>query len=104
MPTPDPISPEQVAHTARLARLRLDPEAIDAMRAGLAAILNHANELANLDLDNVEPLTHPLSANAPLADDRPAPPLTPDQVLNLAPRTDPPYIAVPKVIDPGADG
>jgi aspartyl-tRNA(Asn)/glutamyl-tRNA(Gln) amidotransferase subunit C len=46
---------EQVAHVARLARLRLAPEELETMRAQLSDILDHFEMLQELDVRDVAP-------------------------------------------------
>ncbi|HET6228778.1 MAG TPA: aspartyl/glutamyl-tRNA amidotransferase subunit C [Longimicrobiaceae bacterium] len=58
------VSPHEVAHVARLARLRLDPGEVDRLCADLGTILGHANELARVDVSDLEP---PASGAAPCA-------------------------------------
>lgn len=44
-----------VKHVARLAMLELDPEETERMQRELQSILEHMEELFNLDVENVEP-------------------------------------------------
>jgi aspartyl-tRNA(Asn)/glutamyl-tRNA(Gln) amidotransferase subunit C len=54
-----PLSREEVAHVARLARLQLTDEQIDVFTPQLAAILDHAADVEALQLDDVPPTAHP---------------------------------------------
>lgn len=56
---PERISTDDVAHVARLARLTLTPDELDRYAHQLGDILEHATDMAELDLDGVEPMTHP---------------------------------------------
>lgn len=47
---------EQVAQVAHLARLRLDPEELERMRAQLSSILDHIETLKEVDVTGV-PIT-----------------------------------------------
>jgi aspartyl-tRNA(Asn)/glutamyl-tRNA(Gln) amidotransferase subunit C len=49
---------EQVAHVARLARLRLAPEELETMREQLSNILDHFEMLQELDVSDVPPTAH----------------------------------------------
>lgn len=103
-----PISAQDVARVARLARLELSPEQADDARTKLAAILAYADRLAALDLANLEPLTHPgrdddEQANR-LAPDVPQPSLPNEAFMALAPDPRPPHIAVPRVLEDGGGG
>ncbi|MFQ3661663.1 MAG: Asp-tRNA(Asn)/Glu-tRNA(Gln) amidotransferase subunit GatC [Chloroflexaceae bacterium] len=50
-----PLSPQEVLHVARLARLRLDSEELERMRSQLSAILNHIAMLQEVDVSGVPP-------------------------------------------------
>ena len=53
------ISREEVAHVARLAQLALSEDELDAFTSQLAAVLDHAADLEALNVDDIEPSTHP---------------------------------------------
>jgi aspartyl-tRNA(Asn)/glutamyl-tRNA(Gln) amidotransferase subunit C len=53
------LSRDEVAHVAKLARLRLTDEELDTFTPQLAAILEHAADVEALDLDDVPPTAHP---------------------------------------------
>ena len=53
------LSREEVAHVARLARLELTDEELDLFTPQLVAILDHAADVEDLDLDDVPPTSHP---------------------------------------------
>ncbi len=52
------IDRDQVLHVARLARLRLTDEEVERMSSELSAVLDHIENISQLDLDGVEPTTH----------------------------------------------
>lgn len=52
------IEREQVLHVARLARLALAEDEVEAMAAELTEILEHCDQLASMQLEGVEPTTH----------------------------------------------
>lgn len=96
---PDPLSLETVRHVAHLARLKLDDDQLEDCRFQLASVLDHVARLDDLDLDDVEPLTHPTQIFNHLDEDIVGPSLPADLILDLAPITEDRFIAVPKVID-----
>jgi aspartyl-tRNA(Asn)/glutamyl-tRNA(Gln) amidotransferase subunit C len=98
----EPLSTAEVGRLAGLARLHLPPERLERFRGQMATILDAFAVLRDLDLDAVEPLTHPFPVVNRLDDDVPASSLDPEAVLDLAPAREGPFIAVPKVIDEGA--
>jgi aspartyl-tRNA(Asn)/glutamyl-tRNA(Gln) amidotransferase subunit C len=64
-------------------------------------VLEHVGKLSRLDLEEVEPLAHPLDLVNRLAEDEVGPALDPEQVLMNAPQREGPFFAVPKVLDDG---
>lgn len=95
---PDHISRDDVAHVARLARLTLNDDELDRFTGQLAAILDHAAGMAALDLDGVEPTTHPYPLSNVLRDDVVAPCLDRDEVLAQAPAAQDGMFRVPPVL------
>ena len=65
---PDPsaaaarITRDDVAHVAGLARLTLTDDELDRFTGQLPTILEHADDVAALDLDGVPPTSHPYPA------------------------------------------
>lgn len=99
-----PLSLDSVRRVARLSRLALTDEQLEAYRPQLAAILGHMGRLASLDLADVEPLTHPLETTNRLDEDVPRPGLATDALMAIAPDAEPPFIKVPKVLGGGGGG
>jgi aspartyl-tRNA(Asn)/glutamyl-tRNA(Gln) amidotransferase subunit C len=97
-----PLSPDEVRKVARLARLDLPADRVEAMRSQLDAVLGYVARLRELDLAGVEPLTNVADAVNRLDPDEPGPTLPTDVLMKMAPAAEPPFIKVPKVIDEGA--
>ena len=55
-----PISRDDVAHVAHLARLRLTDDELEQFTGQLAAVLAHAADVEALDVTGIEPTAHPL--------------------------------------------
>ncbi|MDX6512812.1 MAG: aspartyl-tRNA(Asn)/glutamyl-tRNA(Gln) amidotransferase subunit [Gaiellaceae bacterium] len=89
------ITREEVLHVARLARLELSEEEVERFGAQLDAILEAVGKVAELDLDDVPPTSHPLSVVNVLADDEPRPSLPLDEALANAPERDGDAFRVP---------
>jgi aspartyl-tRNA(Asn)/glutamyl-tRNA(Gln) amidotransferase subunit C len=53
------LSRDDVAHVAKLARLRLSDDELDTFTPQLGAILEHAADVEALDLADVPPTSHP---------------------------------------------
>ncbi len=97
------LSPADVRRIARLARLELSDEQVDAFSTRLGATLGYIERLQKLDLEAVEPLTNPLDQTNRLDEDVEGPTLDTDALMKMAPETFPPFVRVPKVLgDEGA--
>ena len=92
------ITPDQVRHVARLARLRLEDQEVDAMSSQLGAILDYFAQLDQADTAGVLPAAHPLPlCNVTRADEiKPGLPL--DEALANAPQRDGDFFRVPKIV------
>src|SRR4051794_1383498 len=65
----EPISRADVAHVSVLARLQLTDEELDQFTEQLGAVLEHAADIAALDIAGVPPTAHPLPLENVLRDD-----------------------------------
>ncbi len=92
------ISTEQVAHVARLARLDLTDDELEHYTDQLAAILDHAADIEALDLEGVEPMTHPVPLVNVLREDIVRPCLDRDEVLAAAPAAESGRFKVPPIL------
>jgi len=79
------IEREQVLHVARLARLRLNGDEVERMRAELSGILDHIEKIGELDLDGVDPTSHVIALENVLRPDEPRPSLPRGVALSMAP-------------------
>jgi len=91
------ISAEQVRHVARLSRLALTDEEVERFRAQLSAILDAVGKVGELELEDVEPTSHPLDVVNVLDEDEPAPSLPLDEALHNAPDPEDGFFGVPAV-------
>jgi aspartyl-tRNA(Asn)/glutamyl-tRNA(Gln) amidotransferase subunit C len=82
------IDRDQVLHVAKLARLRIEDDEVEPMSGELSAILDHIEQIDELDLDDVEPTTHVVALENVLRPDEPRPGLGRDRALEQAPDTD----------------
>ena len=95
---PDRITRDDVAHVARLARLDVSDEELDMFTGQLAAVLEHAEDVASLDTAGVAPTAHPLPLRNVLRDDVPRPSLDRAEVLAAAPAVEDDRFRVPPVL------
>jgi aspartyl-tRNA(Asn)/glutamyl-tRNA(Gln) amidotransferase subunit C len=95
---PDRLSHTDVEHVANLARLALSAEEVEQFTQQLAVILEHAEDVAALDLDGVEPTAHPLPLVNVLRPDEVRPCLDRDEVLAQAPAAEDGRFRVPRIL------
>ena len=93
------VTPEIVQQVARLARVRVEGEALARLAAQLDEILQYIQQLQALPTGGVEPTSHVLPLSNVLRPDAPQPCLSQEAVMAMAPAVQPPFIKVPKVID-----
>ena len=98
------VSPEQVRHIAKLARIAMTDDELDRLLPELNNILGWVEQLAEVNTDGVEPLATVIDQKLRLRDDVVnADPLTGgnirDEVLANAPEAQHGFFAVPKVIE-----
>lgn len=94
----DRISRQDVAHVAALARLRLGDDELDRFTLQLAAVLDHAADVAALDTEGVPSTAHPLPLVNVLRDDTPVPGLDSAEVLSQAPAVEDGRFRVPRIL------
>ncbi len=94
----DPISRDDAAHVARLARLDLTDEELDRFTGQLAAVLEPAADVASLDTSGVPPTAHPLGLANVLREDVPVASLDRAEVLAMAPAAEEGRFRVPKIL------
>ena len=93
-----PISKSDVAHVARLARLGLSEEELERYTTQLAAVLEHAADIASLDIAGVPPTAHPFPLSNVFREDVPRPCLPRDEVLSQAPDVEADRFRIPRIL------
>jgi aspartyl-tRNA(Asn)/glutamyl-tRNA(Gln) amidotransferase subunit C len=89
------IDRDEVLHVARLARLKLSEEEVSRMIGELASVLDHIEQISELDLEGVAPTSHVVAVENALRVDEPRPSLPRDTVLSQAPAVADEGFAVP---------
>jgi len=95
---PERLTREEVAHVARLARLTLADDELDLFTSQLGDILEHAAQLASLDLDGVDPTPHPYPLRNVMRADVVGDVLDREEVLASAPAAQDGLFRVPPVL------
>ena len=83
---------------ARLARLDLSEEELDLYAGQLAAVLDHAAQVAALATEGVEPTAHPLPLRNVFREDVVRPSLSREEVLAEAPSVEDNRFEVPPIL------
>ncbi len=92
------LTRDEVAHVARLARLRLSETELDEFTEQLADVLEHAGDIERLDVDDVEPTAHPLPLRNVFRPDVVTPSIDRAEVLAAAPATEDGQFRVPQIL------
>ncbi len=93
------IDAATVRKVARLARIA-EPEArIEPLARELTGIMDWIEQLAEVDIAGVEPMTSAVSQPAPLRDDVVTEGGDPERILANAPRRTGDFFVVPKVVE-----
>ena len=98
MSEPPPLSADDVAKVAGLARLNLTDEEVERFTGQLASILSHAADLAALDLSTLKVTEHPLELINVLRADEVRPSLDRAEVLAQAPAVADDRFLVPQIV------
>ena len=93
------ITIDEVKHVANLARLAITEEEAEKLTNDLDAIISFAEELNELDTENVEPTSHVLDMKNIFREDVSKPGLPVEEVLKNAPDHESGQIKVPAIIE-----
>ena len=93
------VSPEQVRHIAKLARIAMSDEEIERLVPELNNLLGWVEQLEEVNTDGVEPLTAVVPNRLRLREDKVTDGDCRDEILANAPVAEHGFFAVPKVIE-----
>ena len=88
-----------VSKVARLARIAVPEDRLEPMAKELNTILAWIEQLNEVDVEGVEPMTTPVAMELPMREDVVTDGNIRDQVLANAPRTEDGFFVVPKVVE-----
>ena len=94
-----PFQAEDIQKLGALARLRIEPDAVDDLVAKLTNIIELVNQLEAADTDSVEPMAHPLDRDQRLRPDQVTEADERDHYQLNAARVEQGLYLVPKVIE-----
>ena len=92
------LTRDNVAKVADLARLNLTDAELERYTEQLGAVLEHAEDVASLDLDGVPPTAHPLPLVNVLREDVVVEGVDRDEVLSQAPSVEDRRFRVPAIL------
>lgn len=92
------LTRDNVAKVADLARLELTEADLDRYTEQLSAVLDHAEDVASLDLDGVPPTSHPLPLVNVLRADVIVEGVDREEVLSQAPSVEDRRFRVPAIL------
>jgi aspartyl-tRNA(Asn)/glutamyl-tRNA(Gln) amidotransferase subunit C len=88
-----------VRRVARLARIKVKDEDVPRLAGELNVILNFVEQLNEVDVSKVEPLTSVVSVDMRMRDDVVTDGGAPDRVVSNAPASEDNFYMVPKVVE-----
>ena len=94
-----PLTPEEVRHNARLARVGLSDDEVSRFQNQLSQILDYFERLQEVDTENIPPTAHTLSMHNVMRDDEPHPSIDKEEVLANAPQREDDMFRVRAVLE-----
>lgn len=88
-----------VAYVAHLARVHLTDDEIALFQGQMEQIVHYVEQIGQLDVDGVAPLSHTVSVSNIWRDDEPRPSIDHSTVMENAPDERDGLIAVPKIVE-----
>jgi aspartyl-tRNA(Asn)/glutamyl-tRNA(Gln) amidotransferase subunit C len=80
------LTPEEVTHIARLARVGLSQDEMSRFQDQLSQILDYFQRLQEADTENIPPTAHTLAMHNIMRDDEPRPSFDKEDILANAPQ------------------
>jgi aspartyl-tRNA(Asn)/glutamyl-tRNA(Gln) amidotransferase subunit C len=93
------LTAQEVIGVAHLARLQLAEVELETMTRQLSAIVDHVDQLKQVNTDGVEPMAHALAIHNVFREDEAAPSLPVADALANAPQRRGDFYGVPAVLD-----
>jgi aspartyl-tRNA(Asn)/glutamyl-tRNA(Gln) amidotransferase subunit C len=93
------ITRTEVEHLARLARIAMTDDELDAMAGQLDVILESVGRVQQVAAADIPPTSHPLPLTNVLRPDEPVPGLSAEQALAAAPAAEDGRFRVPRILD-----
>ena len=93
------VTKEDVRKVARLSRIAVPDDRLETLAGELNGIIGWIEQLNEVDVEGVEPMTSVVAANLPMREDVVTDGNKPDQVLANAPKSDDGFFVVPRAVE-----
>ncbi len=93
------LTPEEVTHIARLARVGLSEDDVSRFQDQLSQILDYFQRLQEADTENIPPTAHTLAMHNIMRDDEPRPSFDKEDILANAPQREGDHFRVRAVLE-----
>lgn len=93
------VTKDDVRKVARLSRIAVPEDKLETLASELSGIMGWIEQLNEVDIDGVAPMTSVVEATLPMRDDIVTDGNIQDQVLANAPKSDEGFFVVPKAVE-----
>ena len=93
------VTKDDVRKVARLSRIAVPDERLEPLAEELSAIMGWIEQLTEVDVEGVEPMTSVVDATLPMREDVVTDGNIQDQVLANAPKSEDGFFVVPKSVE-----
>lgn len=93
------VTKDDVRKVARLSRIAVPDEKLDALASELNGIMGWIEQLNEVDVEGVEPLTSVVETSLPMRTDKVTDGDRRDEVLANAPKSDEGFFVVPRSVE-----
>ena len=93
------VTKEDVRKIARLSRIAVPEDQLETLAEDLSGIMGWIEQLNEVDIDGVEPMTSVVAAKLPMREDVVTDGNIQNQVLANAPKSDEGFFVVPKAVE-----
>ncbi|NQY96210.1 MAG: Asp-tRNA(Asn)/Glu-tRNA(Gln) amidotransferase subunit GatC [Henriciella sp.] len=93
------VTKDDVRKIARLSRIAVPEDQMESLAEDLSGIMGWIEQLNEVDIEGVEPMTSIVAAKLPMREDVVTDGNIQDQVLANAPKSDEGFFVVPKAVE-----
>ncbi len=93
------LTPDEVRHIARLARVGLSDDEMPRLQSQLSQILDYFRRLQEVDTENIPPTAQTLAMHNVMRDDEPQPSIDKEEVLANAPQREDDHFRVRAILE-----